>query len=91
MEITLRKTTADDRSYIFWLEQAEENRPFITPWTEDKHRQAITDPDCFHAIIQGQAPAGFLFILGLTSPHRCIEFGRIVVEQKKLDFLPDGN
>ncbi len=78
----LRATTPADLDFVLALENAAGNRPFISPWPEERHRAAVSDPDCFHAIIQGADRVGYLILLGRTSPNRAIEFRRIVVDDK---------
>jgi RimJ/RimL family protein N-acetyltransferase len=82
MDLTLRPTLPDDLPFVLALERDEANRPFIAPWPEERHRAAMADPDCFHAILQGEERHGFLILMGRTSPHRAIEFRRIVVDGK---------
>ncbi len=78
----LRTTTPADLDFVLALENAEGNRPFISPWPEERHRAAVSDPDCLHAIIQGADRVGYLILLGRTSLNRAIEFRRIVVDDK---------
>jgi RimJ/RimL family protein N-acetyltransferase len=82
MNLELRQTSPTDIPYVVSLEQADENRPYIVPWSAERHLAALNEPDFLHAILLGQDRAGFLILMGLSSPHRSIEFRRIVVEHK---------
>ncbi len=82
MELELRRTLPADIPYVLGLEREDANRPFIVPWPEECHRATLDDPDLFHAILQGQDREGFLIVQGLTSPHRSVEFRRLVVQRK---------
>jgi RimJ/RimL family protein N-acetyltransferase len=84
MEIELRRTTEDDLSYLLAAEGEPENQRFIMSWPEEKHRAALEDTDIEHLILEAQPNqrVGFVILAGLQSPHRSIEFMRIVVTEK---------
>jgi len=85
MEIELRKTTENDLQYVLSAEGDEENRRFITVWSEEMHRDVLDNADIEHLIIElkpNKQPVGFVILAGLQSEHRTIEFMRIVITEK---------
>jgi len=87
--IELRPTTENDLDYILQAEQDPENRAFILPWTREAHAKACQDSDLLHRIIvcpQNGRIVGFLICGGATSPHRSLEFRRVVVTEKEKGF-----
>ncbi len=96
VSVELRPTTPEDLDFVLGAERDPENARYILPWTREQHAQAAADPNVAHRIITpegshdsvgGVSPpnprrAGFVLLLGLTSPHRSLEFRRIVVTAK---------
>jgi RimJ/RimL family protein N-acetyltransferase len=83
--IRLRRTTESDLDAILQLEQDEENRAYIIPWTYEQHRAACSNPDLAHWVIETRhdsAMLGFLLLAGRENAHRSIEFRRIVIADK---------
>ncbi len=80
----LRPTTADDLLFVIRAEQDPENRPFIVPWTHERHAAALEDADIAHLILEHESlgPVGSLILAGLASPHGSIELRRLVVTAK---------
>jgi len=83
--LALRETVVTDLPYVLAAERDPENRPYILPWTEQQHREALDDPDMAHLVINsledGQ-PIGFVILIGLTNPHDHLCLQRIVVTEK---------
>jgi RimJ/RimL family protein N-acetyltransferase len=85
MEIELRKTTDKDLSFVIAAETDDENRRFITSWSEEKHRVALNDTNIQHLIIESKPNnqrVGFVILAGLRGEHRNIEFMRLVITEK---------
>jgi len=83
--ISLRWTTESDLNAILGLEQDEENRAYIIPWTYEQHRAACSNPDLAHCVIETKqelALIGFLLLAGRESAHESIEFRRMVIADK---------
>jgi diamine N-acetyltransferase len=83
--ISLRRTAESDLAAILQLEQDEENRAYIIPWTYDQHRAACSNPELAHWVIETKhesALIGFLLLAGRANAHQSIEFRRIVIADK---------
>jgi RimJ/RimL family protein N-acetyltransferase len=83
--IQFRWTTESDLDAVLRLEQGAENRSLIIPWTREQHREACSNSDLAHLIIetrQALRMIGFLLLAGRESPHHSIEFRRIVIADK---------
>lgn len=83
--ISVHPTTSDDLDFVQALEADWQNGQYITQWRRAQHLEALSDPDCAHRIVRASADGakiGFFMLWGLQSPHRCIEFRRIVVDRK---------
>lgn len=52
MTIRLRLTTPEDIPFVYELEHAPENSAFLIPWTEERHQEALTNPDIRHLIVE---------------------------------------
>ena len=88
-DVRLRPTMADDIVLVVAAEQDPDTRPFILPWTHQQHAAALSDPDFAHLIVEAtrdQRLVGFVILAGLTNPHLCLEFRRIVVSAKRHGF-----
>jgi diamine N-acetyltransferase len=83
--ISLRRTTESDLDAILQLEQDEENRAYIIPWTYQQHRAACSNPDLAHLVVETiheSALIGFLLLAGRENAHQSIEFRRIIIADK---------
>ncbi|SFJ84768.1 GNAT family N-acetyltransferase [Thermoflavimicrobium dichotomicum] len=83
--LKFRCTNELDVSFLLEAENHPENAPFIQRWEQEKHIEAIHDPDIKHLIIESQITAnrvGFVILAGLSNPHQSIEFRRIVITEK---------
>lgn len=85
MTLSLRITTEKELEFILAAEQHEENKPYVGQWNRLQHLQSLDDPDIGHFIVYDESAAeavGYIILAGLTSPHDCIEFKRLVVTRK---------
>ncbi len=83
--IRLRPTCEQDLPFVLTAESAEDNRSFVAQWSQAQHAAAIKDQDLRHLIIErleDQTAVGYILLAGLESPHRSIEFRRIVITEK---------
>jgi diamine N-acetyltransferase len=83
--VRLRPTSGEDLDFVVHAESDPDSRPFIIPWTRERHGEAIGDPDIAHRIADDEAqnPIGFVILGGLTNADSSIEFRRIVVARKR--------
>jgi len=87
--VRLRPTMSSDLDFVVSLEQAQENRPFITPWDKTQHEAAIRFPDFRHFIVEGGddlSSVGFVILIGCRNPNLSIELKRMVVQAKGAGF-----
>ncbi len=87
--IHLRPTIEQDLPFVLAAERAPENHRFVDQWTQAQHEAAINNTDIRHMIIErlnDRVPAGYLILAGLESPHRSIEFRRVVVIEKGMGY-----
>jgi RimJ/RimL family protein N-acetyltransferase len=83
MALVLRPTTAADLDFVLAAEADEDAAPFILGASEQQHRDSLSDPDQAHLIVvDGDTPAGFVLLAGLTDVHGGVELRRIVVAAK---------
>lgn len=78
--LRLRPTKPSELGYVLAIEF--ENSAFLTPWSRQRHQQAIDDPDEAHWLVldaESERPLGFVLLAGLSSPHHSVELRRIVV------------
>jgi diamine N-acetyltransferase len=81
--LALRTTAPTDLDYVLGLEADPENARFIIGWPRERHERAIADADEAHLlVVDGEAPAGFVLLAGLSGEERDIELRRIVVGPK---------
>jgi len=81
----LRRTDETDLDFVVGAESHLDNRSFILPWTRERHRAALSDPDIEHCIVEenaGRRPVGIVILMDLRSPHQSIEFRRLVITEK---------
>jgi RimJ/RimL family protein N-acetyltransferase len=83
-EVVLRPTTGADLDFVLAAEGEADSAPFILPWTRAQHAAALADPDLCHRVVTVPAgrAVGFVLLAGLASPHRSVEFRRVVVTEK---------
>ena len=83
--LRLRPMMEKDLDYVIGVEQAEENKRFIMPWTWEQHRDALANTDLAHFIIETVEEnnmIGFVLMAGLENVHQSIELRRIVITLK---------
>ncbi|MBE9076441.1 GNAT family N-acetyltransferase [Romeria aff. gracilis LEGE 07310] len=88
--LVLRPTQAQDFPFVLTAEQHPENAPFVSQWTLDRHRQALTELDEQHWIAEclsvnstgDPVPVGYAILAGLENPNRSLELRRLVITQK---------
>lgn len=83
--ISFRGTTEADLDFVISNELQDSNAGFIHHYSDEKHRECLTNPDCGHWIIErveDRRPIGYLILFGLVSPHKSCEFRRIVITEK---------
>jgi RimJ/RimL family protein N-acetyltransferase len=83
--LRLRPAMEKDLDYVIGVEQAEENKRFIMPWTWEQHREALSNTDLTHFIIETveeNKVIGFVLMAGLESVNQSIELRRIVITIK---------
>jgi len=84
-DVTLRPTTLADLDFVLAAESAPENRRFVLQWTREEHAAVIRGPECAHRSVEDSATGqavGYAILLGLGSPHRAVEFRRLVITDK---------
>ncbi|MGF1512226.1 MAG: GNAT family N-acetyltransferase [Elainellaceae cyanobacterium] len=88
--LRLRSTKDADLDYVLEAETSEENRPYIMFWSRQEHRQALSDPNIAHLIVEPRsvrpAPVGYLIMVGLCDPNHSIHLRRIVITDKGKGF-----
>ncbi len=83
-DLRIHPSATSDLGYVIDLEQSEENKRFILPWSRPEHERALLDPDIYHAVVEdASAPVGFVIVAGLRSLQRSIELRRLVVGRKR--------
>lgn len=83
MTVRVRPTLLSDLAFVISVEQAADNRPYITPWDRPQHEAAIRFPDFRHFIVEagpGWDAAGFVILQGCRNPQRSVELKRIVLQ-----------
>lgn len=85
MTMHLRPTTEADLPFVYGLEHAADNSPYLLPWPIERHQKALADPDIRHWIAEhtktGQ-PVGYVILAGLAQSHDSIELMRITLAVK---------
>jgi len=87
--LRFRSTMEKDLDYVVSLEQAEENKRFIMPWAWEQHREALSNPDVAHLMIETveeNSVIGFVLLAGLENIHQNIELRRIVIATKGIGY-----
>jgi len=85
--MVLREISQSELGVIAAWEQDPDNAPFIVPWDEERHREALQDPDIRYFILDERGRAvGFILLAGITSENKSVEFRRIVVVKKGQGF-----
>lgn len=85
MKIRLRRSSEGDLEFVLAAEGAEDNRRFVGQWTRAQHREALSDADLTHFIVESVddgRPVGYVIMAGLLDANRSVEFRRVVVTEK---------
>ena len=83
-KLALVKTPEKDLPAIVAMEAAD--RQYITPYSLERHQQVIFSEDEVHLSVirlPDQKRVGFIILAGLSSPHKALEFRRIVISEKR--------
>ncbi len=83
--VRLRPTAEDDLDFVLATERAEENAPFLGQWTRRDHRDALSNDDVAHLVVEtgtdGQR-VGYLILTGLARFERSVKLQRMVISEK---------
>jgi RimJ/RimL family protein N-acetyltransferase len=85
MKVRLRRTVEGDLDFVLAAEGAEENRLFVGQWAREQHREALSNPDLAHLVVEsvdGARPVGYVIMAGLLDGNRSVEFRRVVITEK---------
>lgn len=83
MSIQLDRATEADLPAIAAMEQEDDTKPFIVPYTIQQHLGALNDSAVIYLkIVRDQQTVGF-FILALDPDEQSVEFRRVVVASVK--------
>lgn len=83
--LRLVPSTQADITHVVAAEADNDTSPFILPWSAERHKAALSDPDCAHLAIRDARTGnwlGFVLLFGLASPHHAVELRRIVCARK---------
>ena len=82
----LRRAEESDIDFIMRLEEDEENKKFIVPFSREDHLSVIKNPNLAMDIIivekEGDNPVGYFWIQGLNLDSKEIEWTHILIEKK---------
>ena len=81
----MRRTAEGDLDFVLAAEGALENRRFVGQWTQDEHREALSNSDLAHFVVErveDGRPVGYVIMAGLLDANRSVEFRRVVVTEK---------
>ena len=80
MTVALTDTRQEDLEWVMALEDDSEVARWITVWSAERHRLAISASDEAHLTVNfGGEPVGFVLLAGLNGSHNAIELRRIVI------------
>ena len=86
MTTTLQPTAEQDLDFVIAAEADTDVRPWILPWSRERHREALAAPDLAHLLAVDERSAralGFVILAGLEDrENRCIEFRRLVIAER---------
>lgn len=81
----MRRTAESDLDFVLAAEGAEENRRFVGRWARAQHREALSNPDLAHLVVESvddARPVGYVIMAGLLDANRSVEFRRVVITEK---------
>lgn len=85
MNMTLKETTESDLPFVLEAETDPSNSSYVDLWTNEKHRDSLTESDIRHMIIyceQENKAVGYTIMAGFSGVHKCAELKRLVITQK---------
>lgn len=78
--VTLSPMPAERLCWVVALEADSATQPFIVPWSLERHRSALRDPDLRHLLLVGPNGAvGFAILAGLRDSPAVVELRRLVI------------
>lgn len=83
--IRLMKTRLEDIDEIVRLENGDENKAFIFPYTSEQNAATIEDENMTHLTVWDKPSGkiiGFIILCGIQNPNKSLEFRRIVISEK---------
>ena len=81
----MRRTAEGELDFVLAAEGAEDNRRFVSRWTREQHREAMSNPDLAHFVVESVdegRPVGYVIMAGLMDANRSVEFRRVVITDK---------
>ena len=81
----MRRAAEGDLDFVLAAEGAEENRRFVGQWSREQHREALSNPDLAHLVVESiedERPVGYVIMAGLLDGNRSVEFRRVVITEK---------
>ena len=86
--LNLRKTEIIDLDFVVETEMEQENRPFIGHWSYEQHKEALTNEDVAHFIIENKEGKhlGYIILMGILDPNRVLCLKRITIKTKEQGF-----
>ena len=83
--LKLVSTQKNDIYKIMSMETHSDNKPYLTPYSYQRHGQVISNEDEVHISIrhaQDDELLGFAILAGLANPNQALECRRIVINKK---------
>jgi len=83
--IGLLKTRLEDIEGIVRLENEDEHKSFIFPYTREQHMNTMEDDNMEHLTVWDKPSGkivGFIILCGIKNPNKSLEFRRIVISEK---------
>ena len=78
----LRRTTSDDLPFLLETEQRFSELGFVHNDNVCVHQKHMSDPDfAYYTVEEGDKPAGYIILRGLTSADCSVELKRIVIAE----------
>jgi RimJ/RimL family protein N-acetyltransferase len=83
-KIRLRKTEEADLPFVLEQENHEENRNYVRQWSLEMHRNALSDENILHMIVEDEQmrPVGYAILSDLHNSFNDITLQRIVIAEK---------
>ncbi|HAS43498.1 MAG TPA: GNAT family N-acetyltransferase [Microscillaceae bacterium] len=87
--LKLLVTQKNDIYKIMSMETHSDNKPYVTPYSYQRHGQVLGSKDEIHASIWDKASddlLGFVILAGLENPNQVLECRRMVINKKGQGF-----